>query len=127
MVVIPVSSSWKKVGAFWSKSGRLMSPASLSAGSHAKSSWTCFRYELQMAGSFEPAKVDRLKKSQCPSEEKFGANSLPGVLIFGPRCIGGPHWASRFARWETQMSLLPKLPGRSELMYRLRPSFEIAG
>src|SRR5438045_2555991 len=56
-----------------------------------------------------------------------GATSLPAELIFGPRFRGAPHGSSALARCETQMSTPPRPPGRSELMYRLRPSLEIAG
>src|SRR5712664_2507031 len=55
--------------------------------------------------------------------------------MFGPRSTGSPQGASRLARCETQMSGPPRPPGRApggegrseELMYRLRPSLEIAG
>src|SRR3989449_8633035 len=45
----------------------------------------------------------------------------------GPRFCGGPQGSWRLARLETQMSSPPKPPGRPEVMYRLRPSLEIAG
>src|SRR5712664_471546 len=55
--------------------------------------------------------------------------------MFGPRSTGSPQGASRLARCETQMSGPPRPPGRApggagvseELMYKLRPSWEIAG
>src|SRR2546428_4911479 len=52
--------------------------------------------------------------------------------MFEPRFAGVCHAhaassASVQARCETQMSSMPNPPGRSELMYRLRPSLEIAG
>src|SRR3989454_7661251 len=52
--------------------------------------------------------------------------------MFEPRFAGVCHAhaassASVQARCETQMSVPPNPPGRSELMYRLRPSLEIAG
>src|SRR2546426_9585762 len=51
--------------------------------------------------------------------------------MFGPRSTGSPQGAWRLAGWETQMSGPPRPPGRTagseELMYRLRPSLEIAG
>src|SRR2546425_13060293 len=50
--------------------------------------------------------------------------------MFGPRSTGSPQGASLLARWETQMSAPPLPPGRGagseEVMYRLRPSLEIA-
>src|SRR2546423_14728951 len=56
-----------------------------------------------------------------------GAASLPAELMLGPRFSGAPHGSSMLARCETQMSMPPRPPGRSELMYRLSPSLEIAG
>src|SRR3989442_4588885 len=51
--------------------------------------------------------------------------------MFGPRSTGSPQGASMLARCETQTSGPPRPPGRGagseELMYRLRPSLEIAG
>src|SRR6266853_165642 len=52
-----------------------------------------------------------------------------------PKSTGGPQGASVLARCETQMSAPPRPPGRTpggggegeEVMYRLRPSLEIAG
>src|SRR5216684_2447016 len=67
--------------------------------------------------------------------ERLEAPSFPPVLMFGPKSTGGPQGASMLARCETQMSAPPRPPGREpggrgrgeEVMYRLRPSLEIAG
>src|SRR6266853_1865581 len=67
--------------------------------------------------------------------ERLGTPSAPPVLMFGPKSTGGPQGASVLARCETQMSAPPRPPGRTpggggegeEVMYRLRPSLEIAG
>src|SRR6185437_12778882 len=67
------------------------------------------------------------KYSRCPSGESVGATSLTLELTVGPRFCGGPQGSSTLARCDTQMSSPPKPPGRSEVMYRLRPSLEIAG
>src|SRR3989442_3061306 len=47
--------------------------------------------------------------------------------MLGPRFTGAPQGSSILARCDTQMSVPPNPPGRSELTYRLRPSLEIAG
>src|SRR2546422_2709490 len=57
-----------------------------------------------------------LNNSQCPSGVKSGAMSLLALLMFGPRFWGGPQGSSSLARWETQMSLPPRPPGRPEVM-----------
>src|SRR5216117_2628229 len=67
------------------------------------------------------------KYSRCPSRENAGATSLELELTVGPRFCGGPQGSSRLARCETQMSSPPKPPRRPDVMYRLRPSLEIAG
>src|SRR2546428_11266252 len=67
------------------------------------------------------------KYIRCPSGENVGAASLELESTVGPRFCGGPQGSSRLARLETQMSSPPKPPGRPEVMYRLRPSLEIAG
>src|SRR5262249_55057948 len=41
--------------------------------------------------------------------------------------MGGAHGESILARWDTQISWPPKPPWRSELKYRLSPSFVTAG
>src|SRR5947207_5502116 len=65
--------------------------------------------------------------SHLTSREKVGAYSVPAVLMLGPRFWGGPHGSCTLLRWETQMSSPPAPPGRFEVKYELRPSFEMAG
>ena len=65
--------------------------------------------------------------NQCSSRESAGEPSLKAVLIADPRCRGTPHGLSTVARSDTQMSFPPKPPMRSDVKYRLRPSYEIAG
>src|SRR6266566_2399343 len=67
------------------------------------------------------------KYIRCPSGENAGATSLELELTVGPRFCGGPQGSSTLARCETQMSSPPKPPRRPDVMYRLRPSLEIAG
>src|SRR3989454_582755 len=67
------------------------------------------------------------KYTRCPSGENAGATSLELELTVGPRFCGAPQGSSTLARRETQMSSPPTPPGRPEVMYRLRPSLEIAG
>src|SRR5256712_5334707 len=67
------------------------------------------------------------KYSRCPSGENAGAASLLLELTVGPRFCAAPQGSSTLARRETQMSSPPTPPGRPEVMYRLRPSLEIAG
>src|SRR5213593_1614449 len=67
------------------------------------------------------------KYIRCPSGENAGATSLELELTVGPRFCAGPQGSSTVARCETQTSSPPKPPGRPEVMYRLRPSLEIAG
>src|SRR5438093_3777311 len=67
------------------------------------------------------------KYIRCPSCENAGATSLTLELTVGPRFCAGPQGSSTVARRETQMSSPPTPPGRPEVMYRLRPSLEIAG
>src|SRR5437016_7341418 len=67
------------------------------------------------------------KYSRCPSGENAGATSLELELTVGPRFCAAPQGSSTLGRRETQMSSPPKPPGRPEVMYRLRPSLEIAG
>src|SRR5437867_7833904 len=67
------------------------------------------------------------KYIQCPSGENAGASSAALEFTFGPSGCGGPHASSTLARCETQMSRSPNPPGRSVLMYKLSPCFEIAG
>src|SRR5215831_9347587 len=58
---------------------------------------------------------------------------MTGGWLNASRLTGVCQAASRLTRWETQISsTLPGFaplapPGRVEVMYRLRPSFEIAG
>src|SRR5439155_9972473 len=67
------------------------------------------------------------KYIRCPSGENAGATSLELELTVGPRFCAGPQGSSTVARCETQMSSPPKPPRRPDVMYRLRPSLEIAG
>ena len=67
------------------------------------------------------------KYIRCPSGENAGATSLELELTVGPRFCGAPQRSSTVARCETQMSSPPKPPKRPDVMYRLRPSLEIAG
>src|SRR6266487_53932 len=67
------------------------------------------------------------KYIRCPSGENAGASSLELELTVGPRFCAGPQGSSTVARCETQMSSPPTPPGRPEVMYRLKPSLEIAG
>src|SRR5438034_11182054 len=67
------------------------------------------------------------KYIRCPSRENAGATSLTLELTVGQRFCAGPQGSSTVARRETQMSSPPTPPGRPEVMYRLRPSLEIAG
>src|SRR2546423_15673435 len=72
----------------------------------------------------------RWKYSVRPSRERLGASSMPAVLIASPRLTGVSHGLSIPARCETQRSMPPLAPGRSdrcELMYSVRPFFEMAG
>src|SRR6267154_4648298 len=67
------------------------------------------------------------KYIRCPSGENAGAASLERELTVGPRYCAGPQVSSTVARCATQMSSPPKPPRRPDVMYRLRPSLEIAG
>src|SRR5712664_3656839 len=85
-----------------------------------------------MSASPQPPRPVLWKYNWCPFGVNVGARSFPAELMFGPRFAGVCHAqagssASAQARCETQMSVPPNPPGRSELMYRLSPSLEIAG
>ena len=68
-----------------------------------------------------------LKNSRCSLRDSAATASRPAVLTAGPRWAGGPHGSFRLARCDTQMSVEPYPPGRSEWKYRLNPSLEMAG
>ncbi len=85
-----------------------------------------------MSASPQPPRPVLWKYIRCPSGVNVGARSFPAELMCEPRFTGVRHAhagssPSVQARCETQMSVPPKPPVRSELMYRLRPSLEIAG
>ena len=67
------------------------------------------------------------KNSRCSSRDSAATASRPAVLTAGPRWAGGPHGSFRLARCDTQMSVEPYPPGRSEWKYRLNPFLEMAG
>src|SRR5262245_33633777 len=99
----------------------------LIGGCQPKSSWMFVRHEAHMSSPPNPPGRLLTKNIQWPSREKVGARSPNEVLTGGPRLTGTPHGSSGRLRCETQMSLGPRLPGRSELKYRLNPFLETAG
>src|SRR6266576_1624026 len=69
------------------------------------------------------------KKRRCPSSERFGAKSAPGVLMTDPRFPGvcQAHAASArsvHSRCATQMSSGPAPSARLDVKYSARPSGE---
>jgi len=62
-----------------------------------------------------------------PSLEMSGLFSTSGLLTVGPRLTGGLQGSFLVFRVVTQMSLLPKPPGRSELKYSDSPSNDTLG
>src|SRR6266576_4185166 len=69
------------------------------------------------------------KKRRCPSSERFGAKSAPGVLMTDPRFAGvcQAHAASArsvHSRCATQMSSGPAPSARLDVKYSARPSGE---
>src|SRR2546429_3237142 len=67
------------------------------------------------------------KKSKCPSGERLGPPSTPGLLMPCPRLTGVSQGVWCEARRDTHRSTPPWPPGRSEAKYRLRPSGDSAG
>src|SRR6267143_5720762 len=70
----------------------------------------------------KPPPRELKKKSIRPSSDTVGAPSTASLLIGEPRLTGvsqahGTHW-----RWDIQMSLLPRPPGRFETKYSVCPS-----
>src|SRR6266581_3718125 len=126
---MPVASSSKYVGPA-SLKGELTTQPRFSAGCQPfgpESKRLSSRWETKRSASPQPPRPVLWKYMLCPSGVRFGATSIPGELMLRPRCCGVPHGAPMLSRCETQMSSMPNPPGRSELMYRLRPSLEIAG
>src|SRR2546425_2003817 len=133
-VVMPVASSSKMVGPL-SANGEFTTHPRFSGGSQPKSSRLSWRRETNRSAAPQPPRPVLWKYSLWPSVERLGTPSFPAELMFGPRSTGSPQGASMLARCETQMSAPPRPPGREpggegraeEVMYRLRPSLEIAG
>src|SRR3989442_11805148 len=69
----------------------------------------------------------RAKKSRCPSMEMVGAMSVLAVLMGDPRFTAAAQGQSPQVRWDTQMSVSPSPPARSEVKYRLSPSGDSVG
>src|SRR6266511_4030585 len=90
-----------------------------------KSSWTKGRHDAQMSKPNPPAR-ELPKNIQWPSRERFGTRSAAAVLMVAPTLTGVPHGSVALARCETQMSSPPN-PGRVDVKYRLRPSFDRPG
>src|SRR6267378_4857290 len=67
------------------------------------------------------------KKSRCPSMEMVGAMSVLAVLMGDPRFTAAAQGQSPQVRWDTQMSVSPSPPARSEVKYRLSPSGDSVG
>src|SRR5688572_20674872 len=74
----------------------------------------------------EPPVRSLEKNSQCSSRDSAATASVNGVFTGGPMLAGAPHGSSSLARCDTQMSVEPSPPGRSEWKYRLNPSLETA-
>src|SRR6516164_2616376 len=138
--MIPVSSSSKYDGEY-SSYEVLIRPPRFTGSCQPKSSCLFVRRETYRSvlpvSPYPPGRPD-WKNSECPSAERFGlAVPLPtafmtGVVLNASKLTGACQGASILARCETQISLrwgvLGPLtpPGRSDVMYRLRPSLEIA-
>src|SRR6266576_1279485 len=78
--------------------------------------------------SLPPCPPARLlwKNIKCPSMDRAGAASTP-VVLRADTFTGACQSHSLHARWDTQMSLPPTPPGRSDVKKRLSSSFDRSG